>query len=861
MAPDFATGLGARGAAPALLCSDGRSLTYDALETAVAARVARLPGPGGLVAIAATATPDTVVTYLAALRAGCAVAMLDPGDAAGLADFRDRFAPDFCLGPDGSQDIPPARGRPVHPDLALVLMTSGSTGQAKAVRLSATAVAANAAAIAGYLGLTPQDRGALILPLCYSYGLSVLNSHLAAGASLLLDAGPVLDPGFIARLRATGCTGLSGVPYSFDLLEGIGFRAAALPELRCLTVAGGRMAPELVRSYAAHMAARDGRFFAMYGQTEATARIAYLPPEVAATAPGSIGRAIPGGRLSLIDSHGHPVTAAGTEGELVFRGPSVMMGYAETRGDLARGSGPAELRTGDLAVRDPDGFFRITGRLRRISKIAGRRIGHAALEAALAADGLTAAVTGDDTCLLAAVVAPPGRAAALRTRLATAAALPEARVEVRAVEALPRLASGKPDLEAVRALLHEAPAPSGPEGAADILSAFREVFFPRPVRAADSFVTLAGDSLRHLELSLLLEQKLGALPAGWERMPAGALAQTAPRGPRPDTRRPVSPDILIRAAAITLVVVQHATLWPVPVGSAAMMVLVGFGLARFQGPALAAGDLRPLGRALAAVLGPYALVVAGYTLAWGQIPWASVLLVGNLGFAEPERHEMLPYLYWFVEAYAQTLALVGGAFLLAPVRRLARAAPFRLALTFLAVAVAARFSLPHLWPIGDRQIFSLPWVLHLAAFGWAAAVAETPRQRAVVLAAALGVMPLVALDGGNWTGSWIRYSAQVAVIAALLYARPLPLPRAAAAAVLTMAAGGYHIYLTHRFVPELILPGLAHRVSPGLFALVAVAGGIAFGLAARRLHQLARQARTTGLPARRRAPDLDLEMP
>lgn len=861
MAPDFATGLGAHGAAPALLCSDGRCISYDALEAAVAACAARLPGPGALVAIAATATPDTVVAYLGSLRAGCAVAMLDPDDAAGLADFRNRFAPDLCLGfPKVEAEVRDRpRQQPVHPDLALLLMTSGSTGQAKAVRLSSGAVAANAAAIAGYLGLTSRDRGALILPLCYSYGLSVLNSHLAAGASLLLDAGPVLDPEFVNRLRATRCTGLSGVPYSFELLEGIGFRSASLPDLRCLTVAGGRMAPELIRTYATHMAAHGGHFFAMYGQTEATARIAFLPPEAAAVSPGSIGRAIPGGTLSLVDSRGRPVAATGAEGELVFRGPNVMMGYAETRDDLARGPGPAELRTGDLAVRDANGFFRITGRLRRISKIGGRRIGHEALEAILAADGLTAAVTGDDARLMAAVIAPPEAASTLRTRLAAVTALPEARVDVRPVAELPRLANGKPDLEAVRAMMEPARPLRDTGEPTGVLDAFHEVFFPRPVGPEDSFISLAGDSLRHLELSLLLEQRLGSLPTGWEQIPAGSLAQTGTRpGQGPGQRRMTSPDILIRAAAITFVVIQHATLWPVPVGSAAMMVLVGFGLARFQSIPLAAGDLRPLWRALAAVLGPYALVLGGYTLAWGKVPWASVFLVGNLGFAEPERHEMLPYLYWFVEAYAQTLALVGAVFLLPPVRRLATAAPFRLALAFLAVAVTARFTLPHLWQIGGRQIFALPWVLHLAAFGWCAAVARTSRQRAIVLAAALLVMPLAALDGGNWTGSWLRYGAQVAVIAALLHARALPLPRPVAAGVMTVAAGGYHIYLTHRFVPELLLPELATLVSPGAFALIAVTGGIALGLAAHRLHQLARQVRVAGLPARRGAPDLEM---
>jgi acyl-CoA synthetase (AMP-forming)/AMP-acid ligase II len=462
----FATRLLPHGSRPALLFQGEPPISYADLDARIAGLSARLSGPKRLVAVEAAPEAPAIVAYLAALRAGHAVALLPPDDPEARAAFSARFEPDLVharIGGTWRFETCAAASPTPHPDLALLLVTSGSTGQGKAVRLSAAALDANAAAIAEVLALTPADRAALILPLHYSYGLSVLHSHLAAGASVHFPVSGLLAEGFVDGLRTAGCTSLAGVPYSFDLLESIGFREAALPDLRLMTVAGGRLDPDLVRAYDARMRAVGGRFVVMYGQTEATARIAVVPPDCVARFPDRIGVAIPGGALSLIDAGGRPVAGTEVAGELVYRGPNVMMGYAASRSDLARGSEVDALRTGDIAIRDRDGLYRIVGRLNRMSKIAGIRLGHDALEAALIAEGISAAVVGDDRSLLAVCdgAVPIER---VRGALAAAANLPLQHVAALAVPSLPRSASGQIDYEPLRLELEHNRPPEAPGG-------------------------------------------------------------------------------------------------------------------------------------------------------------------------------------------------------------------------------------------------------------------------------------------------------------------------------------------------------------------------------------------------------------
>ena len=518
-----------RGDRPALVFPGQRIVTYAELAKRVASRATLLGKGRRLVAIEAGTCEHAIITYLAALSAGHAVALLPPGQPALFESFCEDFRPDTVCRFVGERWRADADIRldpePLHPDLALLLSTSGSTGISKSVRLSAAAIEANARSISDYLDLSPEDRGLLMLPLHYSYGLSVLNSHLAVGASLFVPRHSVLDDGFAENLAEHGVTNIAGVPFSYELFERIGLRARDLPALRFMTAAGGRLSPELVTRYRCHMENRGGRFFVMYGQTEATARIAYMPPERLAGHEDCIGIAIPGGALRLIGESGAEITERGIAGELVYSGPNVMMGYASARADLARGHDAGPLKTGDLAERTNGDLYRIVGRLKRFSKIAGLRIAHDAVEQALARKGLDVVVTGTDSHLTAFFVGS-AREDEVRAKLAAASGLTLLHARARRVAAIPRTVNGKIDYAALDAV-----SAKGEPASTGVREAFRHAFFPKAIAETDSFVSLGGDSLRFVELSLGLERALGALPEGWERMTVGVRAARRHRYP------------------------------------------------------------------------------------------------------------------------------------------------------------------------------------------------------------------------------------------------------------------------------------------------------------------------------------------
>lgn len=834
MSLSFIAAFEERSERPALVFADGRIVSYGELAKRIASRAAFLGEGRRLVALEAGTCEHAIITYLAALSAGHAVALLPPGQPTVLDGFCADFRPETVCRVVGERWRVDADAHsvsePLHPDLALLLSTSGSTGVSKSVRLSAAAVEANARSIAEYLELSAEDRGLLALPLHYSYGLSVLNAHLAVGASLFVPGHQILDAGFAEALAAHGVTNMAGVPFSYDLFERIGFRDRTLPALRFMTVAGGRLSPDLVDRYRLHMEAQGGRFFVMYGQTEATARMAYMPPERLAGREDCIGRAIPGGELSLFGSDGAVITASGVSGELAYAGPNVMMGYASARADLTRGHDVTLLRTGDIAERTSDGFFRIVGRLKRFSKIAGVRIAHDAVEQALARDGLEAVVTGTDGRLTAFFTGAPEEED-VRARLATASGLTLLHVSARQLTEIPRTANGKIDHAALASLA------TGVEPAlAGVHEAFRRAFFPVAVFEADSFVSLGGDSLRFVELSLGLERTLGALPDGWERMSIGALAASEPKAaalPR------VGIDIPLRIFAILLVVVHHEMLWPIPGGSALMLVLVGFSLARFQLGNFVDGDWRALLRPLGTVLVPYGALLVGYTVAWGDIPWASAVLAGNFGFADPDRHTMLPYLYWFVEIFTQILLLFAALSCISRVRTVVAGNPFVAGLWMLAFAVVLRFLLPPFIEIGNRQIFTLYWNLHLVAFGWCACLAPGPRSRALLAGLAASLFSVLGFVDGVWIGTTIKYLVVFAGFLALLYAPAVPVPRWLFALLMPVAAASYHIYLFHRLVPDVLMTPLhGTNIAPMLFHVTAIVGGLAIGILAWSLQRI-----------------------
>ena len=283
----------------------------------------------------------------------------------------------------------------LHPDLALLLTTSGTTGSPKLIRLTRQNIQSNTKAICYYLGINPSQIAMASLPLHYSFGLSVLNTHLFAGASVVLTEKSIMQKEFWDQFSENRCSSIAGVPYTYQLLHRLNMRSLSIPSLQTMTQAGANWRKPLVAAFWSYMAERSGKFVVMYGQSEATARIAYVPPEILPEKLGAIGRSIPGGKLRVCDGS-EVIMQPYITGELVYQGPNVMMGYAESRDDLALGDlQEGMLRTGDLGYFDSDGLFFLSGRLKRISKIYGLRINLDEVEADMCCLA-PVAVTGDD---------------------------------------------------------------------------------------------------------------------------------------------------------------------------------------------------------------------------------------------------------------------------------------------------------------------------------------------------------------------------------------------------------------------------------------------------------------------------------
>ncbi|MDP9389172.1 MAG: AMP-binding protein [Actinomycetota bacterium] len=820
-APLFADALAVHGDAVAVI-TPGSVLTYAELDRRVAETAARLGAGRRLVLLEAANTVESLVAYLAALRAGHPL-MLFPGcDHETAAALLAAYDPDVVVGAASGCEPEERRSgsaHTLHPDLALLLATSGSTGSSKLVRLSRRNLQANATSIADYLSICSDDRAATSLPMHYCYGLSVINSHLAVGAGVVLTGNSVLDTCFWDQFRVAGATTFAGVPYTFELLDRVGFESMSLPTLRYVTQAGGRLHPDQVRRYAA-MGERGGwQLFVMYGQTEATARMAYLPPSLAARHPRAIGVPIPGGSFSIEPLDEADAGDAG-EGELVYRGPNVMLGYALGPDDLAVGATLDALRTGDIARRNADGLYEIVGRRSRFVKLYGLRIDLDHVERLVSATGTAALVTGDDDRLVVAVEAG-GDGRSICDQVAERVGLPASRVRVVELAALPRLASGKPDYPAVlRAAQQEdgLPAPARPwrrgglAGADEIAALFAAVL-GREVDDDESFASAGGDSLSYVEASIRLEELLGTLPRDWHTTPLRDLA------PAPRRRRvlhEMETSVVLRAVAIVLVVGSHAHLWHLLGGAHTLLGVAGYNFARFQRRS------RGMVASIARVAVPSVCWIGLVAATGDRFAWPQALLVnGQLGGPHGD------WAYWYVEALVQILVPLALVFAVPGVRRLEHRFPFAFSLAVVLAALAVRFDVV---PVGprDHPIERPHEVLWIFALGWAAAVASTTPRRALVSALVVAAVP-------GFFGAPQREAIVAGALLLVVWVPTLPVPWPVNRLVGTVAAASLYVFLTHWQV----YPLLARQYG----ALVAVVGAVVAGI----LAWLVAQAIVTGI--------------
>jgi hypothetical protein len=795
---------------PALFTAAG-TLTYADLAGQVTAAREALGPTRRLVLVEAANRLPCLVTYLGALAGGHAVILVPAAAPEATRALVESYDPDVVAtsGP-GGWDVRHRRTgtrHRLHDELALLMGTSGSAGSPKLVRLSRANLASNAEAIAAALGIRGDDRAVTSLPMSYCYGLSVVHSHLQRGASLVLTELSVLDDAFWALAARHGVTSLAGVPHTFDLIDRIGRGATDLPSLRLVTQAGGRLAPERVRRYAELGRAEGWDFVVMYGQTEATARMACLPPLLAASRPEAVGLPIPGGGFRIDDGGADHEPGAPPAGEIVYTGPNVMLGYAHTPADLALGRTVTELRTGDLGRIAPDGLLEITGRRSAIAKVFGIRVDLERLDADLAARGVTACSTGTDEHLDLAV-AGCERPALVRDDVARRLGLPAHAVRVTGVAELPRLPSGKPDRRATRALL-TAPPPAGPRPAGDttatatatataataerLRAMYAEILGRHDVTSNDTFAGLGGDSLTYVALSVRLEAELGVLPTAWHRTAIADLAEL--RRPRPRTWAAIETGTVARAAAIVAVVGTHTGFFTVRGGAHLLLGLAGYNFARFTLSTVTSREHAVrVGQAVARLAVPSIAWITVVALVSGAYDPATALLLNVVLGPDawgPQWH------FWFVEALVWILAAAGLVLTVPAVRRWRLRSPFAVALAAVAVGLVPRFASGD---ISGPDRASALYAFWIFAVGWAAAEASRRRERVLVSVVLLAAMP-------GYFDSAPRAAVVAGGLLAVAWVPAVRLPRAAARAVAVVASASLYVYLTHwQVFPGLDLP-------------------------------------------------------
>jgi acyl-CoA synthetase (AMP-forming)/AMP-acid ligase II len=447
----------------------GARLTYPALRARIDAQSGWLRETlgRGLVFIAADNSIDAIVTYLACLAAECPVCLLDAGAPDAIRSLVAQYRPALLARiaadqiPDGYEPVAPESGVTgciasapsaveMHPRLALLLTTSGSTGSPKLVRLSLANVLNNALSISNYLGLNEHERSVQSLPMHYSYGLSLINSHFCVGGTVVLTPHSFMRPEFWRHFSAERCTSFAGVPYMYETLQRLRFDPAKYDSLRTMTQAGGALKPDVKLAMLDKLEAARKTFVVMYGQTEATARISYVPAAKLRENLTSIGIAIPGGSLEL-----QPIADTDGATELVYRGKNVMLGYADDAASLALGDAlGGVLQTGDIAVQNADGLMQLVGRLKRFAKLYGRRVSLDDIERFVETQfARQSAVIEVDNGVAIFLVDEQEPSADTKKQIGGDVArwlsVPPASVVIRSIPAVPLTANGKRDYKAL----------------------------------------------------------------------------------------------------------------------------------------------------------------------------------------------------------------------------------------------------------------------------------------------------------------------------------------------------------------------------------------------------------------------------
>ncbi len=447
--------------APALF-DDASSawMSYGALRTNIETTAKALKGAGrGVVLCCVPRSCEGVIAYLAVAHAGHTIIMADP-TAPNLDLLAACYQPEWII---ASQNVSfdyyerdytvfdtlclnkrhETLSYTIHPDLYLVLLTSGTTGSSKGVRLTYRNLTHNTQAIIHSLSLTNSETALCHLPLAYSFGLSIIHMQLAVGGRCLMSEQSLMSAALWRLARTQSATLFAGVPYHYEMLMRLGLARLNTPSLRTFLQAGGRMQPPHQKEFLTQVQSIEGgKFFIMYGQTEASPRISCFGLHERPEKIGSSGKALMDGKITIED------------GVVVYTGPNVMMGYAETRSDLENGDTMHGcLETGDLGSLDEEGFLTISGRKQRFAKLFGQRVSLDDLEKLVSSIAFVVAMEHPEKVVLFALRADESDIAAIKNHVVEMTKLPAPWIEVRAIEEIPHKQSGKIDYAALQTLV------------------------------------------------------------------------------------------------------------------------------------------------------------------------------------------------------------------------------------------------------------------------------------------------------------------------------------------------------------------------------------------------------------------------
>lgn len=857
--PLFFSALESHGDRVAIVCPDGRQISYRELAERADGYARQFARKRSLLAIEMRNDLEAIAAYLGALRSGSPAILMAEGGISPEHPIIANFRPEkMVLCRDTAWEVAVRDERSdedeFHPDLAVMLSTSGTTGSPKLVKLSATNLHENARSIAEYLEITPERRAATNLPLHYSYGLSVLNSHLFTGASIVLTELSVVDEEFWQLVRREQVTDLPGVPHTYELFEKVGLRSDPPESLKVMTQAGGCLPPNLVRDYAEFARSRGIRFFVMYGQTEATARMAYLPPERTLENAECIGVPIPRGKFEIRDEAGNVIRKPGVAGELVYQGPNVMMGYGLKREDLAVAAKISELLTGDIAQWTEAGFVKIVGRSSRFSKIAGLRIGLDDVERILRESGRRAYAAGNDE-FIAVAITDGSDAATARKLLAERCKLPTHHLVVFNLEGPPTLPSGKIDYVRIRTMgeeFHRNEAAEAGSGDDPVRALYSKALGIAQIDDDASFSALGGDSLSYMVVSRGLEKMLGALPQHWERLTVRdldlLLEERAFQPVRPRTTTTLSIDVVLRLIAISTIFIGHGspghTSW-LRGGTSILFCLAGYSLCRFQREQFLAGRVLPaIQGSLLRIVVPYLLLMTAMLFVAHLPPHASWWTLTSVFFIDTSHREIL-YSFWFIEALIHCLLIVSGLFLIPAFRRWAVARPFQNGVAIMGLGALALYAGREFFH-SERFSHKFDGWLYVYMIGWTFALATKAWQKLLLVVAG---SVLASYQFGLEASRAYWFMGALIVLAMV---REVRLPMAVGGIVSQLAAASYMSYLAHPLVLHLtkfVLP--THNNVPVTIFLSYV-GTLAAGLVGTAVwHQVTK--RTLDLFQRQRA--------